>query len=112
MSCWLVFWLWVGCLVNGSIGYWIPSSVVWWDGGSLCWSAILWSVGRLVGQVFGGFVCRPFVQITSGSFGWSIVWLCLAHGQSVGQSVAWAVDGLVEWLMALLVCRSVVCLLS
>ena len=97
---WLVGWLWVGGLVNGSIGYWIPSSVVLWAGGSLCRSAILWSVGRLVAQVFGGFVCRPFVRITSGSFGWSIVWLCLAHGQSVGQSVAWAVDGLVEWLMA------------
>ena len=97
-------------MVNGSIGYWIPSSVVWWDGGS-CQSAILWSVGRLVGQVFGGFVCRPFVRTTSRSFGWSIVWLCLAHGRSVGQSVAWAVDELVEWLMASLVCRSVVCLL-
>ena len=86
-------------------------SVVRLFGGTLCRSAILWSVGRLVGQVFGGFICRPFVRITSGSFGWSIVWLCLAHGQSVGQSVAWAVDGLVEWLMASLVCRSVVCLL-
>ena len=58
----LVGWLRVGCLVNGSIGYWIASSVVWWDGGSLCRSAILWSVGRLVGQVFGGLsVGRSFV---------------------------------------------------
>ncbi len=83
-------------MVNGSTGFWIPSSVVWRDGGSLCQSAILWSVGRLVGQVFGGFVYRPFVPITSGWFGWSIVWLCLVHGRSVSQSVAWAVDGLVE----------------
>ena len=84
----LVGWLWVGFLVNGSIGYWIASSVVWWDGGLLCRSAILWSVGRLPGQVFGGFVCRSFVLTTSRLFDRSIVWLCLAHGRSVGQSVA------------------------
>ena len=52
------FSVWVGCLVNGSIGYWIHSSVVWWDSGSLHLSAILWSVGRLVGQALGGLFGR------------------------------------------------------
>ena len=49
LDCLVGFLVWVGCLVNGSIGYWIHSSV-WWDSGSLRLSAILWSVGRLVGR--------------------------------------------------------------
>ena len=78
---WLVgFLVWVGCLVNGSIGYWIHSSVVWWDSGLLRPSAILWSVGRLVGQAFGGLFGRSVVRSDSPYVIWlvdrSIVWLC------------------------------------
>ena len=77
---WLVgFLVWVGCLVNGSIGYWIHSSVVWWDSGSLRLSAILWSVGRLVGQ--------SVVRIVRGSFGW---WIGGLFGRAV-KSCAWSV---------------------
>ena len=79
--------VWVGSLVCWSVDGLPIGSLVRLFGGTLCRSAILWSVGRLVGQVFGGFICRPFVRITSGSFGWSIVWLCLAHGRSVGRPV-------------------------
>ena len=60
LDCLVGFLVWVGCLVNGSIGYWIHSSVVWCDSGSLRLSAILWSVGRLVGQALGRL------------FGWSV----------------------------------------
>ena len=58
LDCLVGFLVWVGYLVNGSIGYWIHSSVVWCDSGSLRLSAILWSVGRLVGQALGGLFGR------------------------------------------------------
>ena len=66
----LVGWLWVGCLVNGSIGYWVPSSVILWNGGSLCRS-----------------VSRSFIRIVSGPFGWSIGRLF----SCVVESCAWSV---------------------
>ena len=81
----LVDWLvgvlvWVRCLVNGSIGYWIHSSVVWCDSGSLRLSAILWSVGRLVGQAFGGLFGQSVGHSDSPRVVWlvdrSIVWSC------------------------------------
>ena len=91
--CWMASelfgWLWVRYLVNGSIGYWVPSSVVWWDGASSCRSASLWSVGSLVGQAFGG--CHSFIHSDSQRavrlVDCLFVWLSLAHGQSVGQPI-------------------------
>ncbi len=83
------FLVWVGCLVNGSIGYSIHSSVVCWDSGSLRLSAILWSVGRLVGQAFGELFGRSVVRIVRGSFGW---WIGRLFGRAV-KSCAWS-DGL------------------
>ena len=68
--------VWVRCLVNGSIGYWIHSSVVWWDSGSLRLSAILWSVGRLVGQAFGGLFGRSDSPQVVWLVDRSIVWSC------------------------------------
>jgi hypothetical protein len=74
---WLVGWLlglwvawltdWVGCVINGS----------------LCRSASLWLVGRLVGQ----------------SVDCSFVWASLPHCRSVGLSLVrwmgWLLDGFV-----------------
>ena len=74
----------VGCLVNGSIGYWIPSSVVWRDGGSLCQSGILWSVGRLVGQVFGGLSA---VRSDNQGFVWLVDRVVVSCAWSVGRPV-------------------------
>ena len=62
---WLVFWF-------GSIGYCIHSSVVWCDSGSLRLSAILWSVGRLVGQS----VCHSDSPRVISLVHRSIVWSC------------------------------------
>ena len=94
---WLVgFLVWFGCLVNGSIGYWIHSSVVWWDSGSLRLSAILWSVGRLVGQAFGGLFGRSFVRIVRRSFGW---WIdCLVVRLSCAWSVGLSLGQWMDWL--------------
>ena len=72
-DCLVGFLVWVGCLVNGSIDYLIHSSDVWCDSGSSRLSAILWSVGRLVGQAFGGL-----------------------FGQSVGRSDSLRVVSLVD----------------
>ena len=76
---------------------------------SVSYSVVGWKTG------WSGFwwVCLSTVRSDNQRFVWfvdSVVVLRMV-GQSVGQSVTWAVDGLVEWLMASLVCRSVVCLL-
>ena len=93
------FLVWVECLVNGSIGYWIHSSVVWWGSGSLRLSAILWSVGRLVGQAFGGLfgrsVGRSFVRVVRRSFGW---WIGRLFSRAV-KSCAWSFGlSLRQWM--------------
>ena len=71
LDCLVGFLVWVGCLVNGSIGYWIHSSVVWCDSGSLRLSAILWLVGRLVGQSVGRSDSPRVVWLVNRSFVWS-----------------------------------------
>ena len=93
---WLVgFLVWVGCLVNGSIGYWIHSSVVWCDSGSSRLSAILWSVGRLVGQALGGLFGQSVVRIVRGSFRW---WIGRLFGRTI-KSCAWSIGlSLGQWM--------------
>ena len=86
LDCLVGFLVWVGCLVNGSIGYWIHSSV-WWDSGSLRLSAILWSVGTLVGQALGGLFGQSVVRIVRGSFRW---WIGRLFGRTI-KSCAWSI---------------------
>ena len=92
---WLAGWLWAGCLVNGSIGYWVLSSVIWWNSGLLCRS-----------------VSRSFIRIVSGPFDWSIARLfgCVVEScaWSVFRSVCCLGSGWGGWLVDSFVCfRSV-----
>ena len=89
---WFVgFLVWVRCLVNWSIGYWIQSLVVWCDSGSYRLSAILWSVGRLVGQSVVGLIL-----IGCSVVGQSVVWAVVV---SVSESFRWFVVGMIGLLV-------------
>ena len=123
-----------GWMVRHWVNRLVPCLIVWWIGWLVFWfGSSVWSIGRLaIGskvRLFGATVVPSICQLFCGrkigrsGFWWvvrsfrqsaglwlvdrSVVWSCSKVLRMVGWSVTWAVDGLVGWLMASLVCRSV-----